>query len=113
MSREYAKVITIIAKMEQLRGNRELNEIIHNSIHKWVEIIRNLQMKRKYEIQKNANIANIGLVEESFVEQMPDTIKDLASIVRTVRTSLWSALILTLYEKTFNFFFFYFILETV
>ncbi|CAG2167251.1 unnamed protein product [Oppiella nova] len=53
MSREHAKVVTIVATMEQLK-DREFSEDIHNCVQKWVDIIRVLQMKRKVEMQRNA-----------------------------------------------------------
>lgn len=101
MSREHAKVITIIAKMEQLRGDSELNELIHNSIQKWLEMIRKLQMKRKDELLSNTgNFSNSGLITEAFVEEMSEIVKELSITGRMVRTSLWSAYVCTLYEHS-------------
>ena len=102
MSREHAKVITIVAKMEQLKG-REFTELIHNSIHKWYEIIRDLQMKRKIENQRNAtNIGGIASSEELFNGQFCEIMRQLLSSIRAVRTCLWCALVVTLYDQNIN-----------
>ncbi len=97
MSREHAKVITIIAKMEQLRDDCELSESIHNSVQKWLEMIRKLQMKRKDEM-----LSNTGFVTEVFVEQISDLVKELTASARAVRTGLWCAYVYTIYEKRFS-----------
>lgn len=102
MSREHAKVVTIVSKMEQLK-RPEFNELIHNSIHNWYEVIRDLQMKRKIENQRNAaNNANngaIGSSDESFIEQFCEIMRQLLSSIRAVRTCLWCALVITLYDQ--------------
>ena len=100
MYREHAKVITIVAKMEQLRA-REFNEGIHNSIQNWYEMVRLLQMKRKYEVQRSASQPlAVSLPDDAILEQMSDIMKKMSSDVRSVRTSLWSSLVVTLYDQT-------------
>jgi hypothetical protein len=94
MSREHAKVVTIVATMEQLK-DREFSEDIHNCVQKWVDIIRVLQMKRKVEMQRNA--VN-GSVDDMSTDEMCDVLKSLWTVIRTVRTALWDSSVLTLYD---------------
>ncbi|XP_054162284.1 meiosis-specific coiled-coil domain-containing protein MEIOC-like [Oppia nitens] len=98
MSREHAKVITIVYKMEQLMG-RELADTIHNTLEKWVETLRHLQMKRKFQMQRNAiNTVVNGLSDDPLMEQMCAVLKVLSLTVRSVRTALWSSSVISLYD---------------
>lgn len=100
MFREHAKVVTIVGKMEQLKGG-ELSEAIHNAIQKWYDLIRLLQMKRKYEVQRSAaQPMAVSLPDEPLIEQMSDIMKSLTSAIRSVRTFLWCSLMVTLYDQT-------------
>ena len=102
MYREHAKVLTLVEKMEQLNG-REFDEVIHNSIQKWLEMIRLLQAKRKYEAQRSASESmTVSLPDESLIEQMSGIMKSLFNDIRSVRTSLWCSLVVTLYDQSLS-----------
>ncbi|CAG2102194.1 unnamed protein product [Medioppia subpectinata] len=99
MTREHAKVVTIVAKMEQLK-DRELSEDIHNWVQKWVDIIRVLQMKRKVEMQRSSTTGMAA--DDTCVDEICDALKNLWTTIRAVRTALWCSSVLTLYDTTFS-----------
>lgn len=116
--REHAKVITLLAKMEHLRGGKELNPEIHVTMEKWLEAIRNVQARRRDEIvnatnrhrnnQSHSVITNAGgngvnppgrIHEEKDIIALASSIHELSKASRYARTSMWSALIATLLFK--------------
>ncbi|XP_055928830.1 uncharacterized protein LOC129959939 [Argiope bruennichi] len=95
--REHAKVITLVAKMEQLRKS-PVHPNIHVSMEKWLEAIRNVQARRRDEI---INVANRQRTSASRIQEDKDVVALAASIMeltkasRQARTSMWCALITT------------------
>ncbi|CAL1291146.1 unnamed protein product [Larinioides sclopetarius] len=95
--REHAKVITLVAKMEQLRKG-PVHPNIHISMEKWLEAIRNVQARRRDEI---INVANRQRTSASRIQEDKDVVALAASIMeltkasRQARTSMWCALITT------------------
>ncbi|QQP52551.1 Uncharacterized protein FKW44_004732, partial [Caligus rogercresseyi] len=48
--REHARVATLLAKMERLRGGRPLHRSIKESLELWMDTIKAVQVKRRDEI---------------------------------------------------------------
>ncbi|GFS32222.1 meiosis-specific coiled-coil domain-containing protein MEIOC [Trichonephila inaurata madagascariensis] len=96
--REHAKVITLVAKMEQLR-KAAVHPNIHAAMEKWLEAIRNVQARRRDEI---INVANRQRSSASRIQEDKDVVALAASIMeltkasRQARTSMWCALITTI-----------------
>ncbi|XP_064470811.1 uncharacterized protein LOC135385432 [Ornithodoros turicata] len=99
--REHAKVITLVAKMEQLRG-AEVHRNIHYAMEKWLEAIRYVQARRRDEIVNATNRHRTGpnrIQEEKDVMALALSIHNLSKASRSARTALWCALTTTiLYE---------------
>lgn len=96
--REHAKVITLIAKMEQLRGV-EVHPNIHTSMEKWLEAIRNVQGRRRDEIINATNrhrSATNRIQEDKDVVALAASILELSKASRHARTAMWCALITTI-----------------
>ncbi|GIY33001.1 meiosis-specific coiled-coil domain-containing protein MEIOC [Caerostris extrusa] len=96
--REHAKVITLIAKMEQLR-KAPVHPNIHVAMEKWLDAVRNVQARRRDEI---INVANRQRNSSSRIQEDKDVVALAASIMeltkasRQARTSMWCALITTI-----------------
>lgn len=57
MLREHARVITLVAKMENLRGERLQNNIGVN-LQNWLDMIKRVQSCRREEIVNSGNRRN-------------------------------------------------------
>lgn len=96
--REHAKVITLVAKMEQLRG-AEVHCNIHYAMEKWLEAIRYVQARRRDEIVNATNRHRTGpnrVQEEKDVMALALSIHGLSKASRCARTALWCTLITTI-----------------
>lgn len=106
--REHAKIITLIAKMEQLRGT-EIHKNIHKSMEKWLEAIRNVQARRRDEIinatNRHRGSGNRFQEDKVFSSRIPfsadvialaASINELSKASRGARTSMWCALVTTI-----------------
>jgi hypothetical protein len=80
--REHARVVTLISRMERLRG-LPLNPGIHVSMEAWVDKVMSVQDRRREEIVNQRDKDVLALAE---------AISSLSSATRRARTSLWSAL---------------------
>ncbi|XP_015919324.1 meiosis-specific coiled-coil domain-containing protein MEIOC [Parasteatoda tepidariorum] len=95
--REHAKVITLIAKMEQLR-KAAVHSNIHLTMEKWLDAIRNVQARRRDEIINVANRQRSSasrIQEDKDVVALASSIMELTKASRQARTSMWCALITT------------------
>ncbi|RWS08080.1 uncharacterized protein B4U79_06074, partial [Dinothrombium tinctorium] len=92
--REHAKVVTLIAMMETLQVNREMYVMVHSSIQKWLESIRNLQYKRKDDLL-TASKPRMNDVAEDMCDylcsQISLAVHELCGKTRCARTALWCA----------------------
>ncbi|XP_061853058.1 meiosis-specific coiled-coil domain-containing protein MEIOC [Colius striatus] len=96
--REQARVLTLIGKMERLRGT-PVHGNISTALEQHVEAIRVTQARRKDEIINAANPQRQGgprYNNEKDVLALAAAIRELAASTRRARTALWCALHLTL-----------------
>ncbi|XP_075779055.1 meiosis-specific coiled-coil domain-containing protein MEIOC-like isoform X2 [Pelodiscus sinensis] len=98
--REQARVLTLIRKMERLRGS-PVHGNISNTLEHHLEAIHITQVRRKDEIVNAANPQRQGAPRynnEKDVLALAGAIKALAVSTRKARTALWCALQMTLPE---------------
>ncbi|XP_054926997.1 uncharacterized protein [Dermacentor andersoni] len=100
--REHAKVLTLVAKMEQLRG-AEVHPDVHASMEHWLEALRGVQTCRRDEMIHQAHRHHRQLLnpparlqEDADVLALAHSIRQLSQASRRARTALWCALITTL-----------------
>ncbi|XP_023712973.1 uncharacterized protein LOC111867394 isoform X2 [Cryptotermes secundus] len=101
--RERARVITLIAKMEQLRGEA-VSPQIHASMETWLDAIKKVQARRRDEIINSTNrhhniVAGIQtprIQEDKDILALAASIKELTAGSRKARTGMWCALGVTL-----------------
>ncbi|XP_074841398.1 uncharacterized protein LOC142008195 [Carettochelys insculpta] len=96
--REQARVLTLIGKMERLRGS-PVHGNIYNTVEHHLEAIHVTQAKRKDEIVNATNPQRQGSPRynnEKDVLALAAAIKELAVSTRKARTALWCALQMTL-----------------
>lgn len=98
--REHGRVITLIAKMENLRGERLHNQI-HISMQSWLDAIKRVHVCRREEIinvtNRHRNPMNaLRVTDEKDMLALANSIKDLLKVSRRARTSMWCSLTTTL-----------------
>ncbi|XP_069679107.1 uncharacterized protein [Periplaneta americana] len=101
--REHARVITLIAKMERLRGEA-VNPQIHVSMEAWLDAIKKVQARRRDEIINSTNrhhniVAGIQtprIQEDKDILALAASIQELSAGSRKARTGMWCALVVTL-----------------
>ncbi|NXT77384.1 MEIOC protein, partial [Zapornia atra] len=96
--REQARVLTLIGKMERLRGT-PVHSNISRTLEHQMEAIRVTQARRKDEIVNAANPQRQGAPRynnEKDVLALAAAIRGLAASTRKARTALWCALQMTL-----------------
>ncbi|KAJ9595896.1 hypothetical protein L9F63_012915, partial [Diploptera punctata] len=101
--REHARVITLIAKMERLRGE-PVNPQIHVSMEAWLDAIKKVQARRRDEIVNSTNrhhniVAGIQtprIQEDKDILALAASIQELSAGSRKARTGMWCALVVTL-----------------
>ncbi|XP_064906345.1 uncharacterized protein LOC102098914 isoform X4 [Columba livia] len=96
--REQARVVTLIGKMERLRGS-PVHGNISTALERHLETIHVAQARRKDEIINAANPQRQGAPQynnEKDVLALAAAIRELAASTRRARTALWCALQLTL-----------------
>uniref|UniRef100_A0A147BBE3 Putative histone-lysine n-methyltransferase mll2-like protein n=1 Tax=Ixodes ricinus TaxID=34613 RepID=A0A147BBE3_IXORI len=104
--REHAKVITLVAKMEQLRGC-EVHPEVRRGLELWLEALRGVQGARRDEVLHAAHRQRLGatrLQEDRDVLALAHSIRQLSVASRRARTGLWCALTTTLLlqQRTFQ-----------
>ncbi|KAM6142227.1 uncharacterized protein FYN12_000290 [Phoenicopterus ruber ruber] len=96
--REQARVLTLIGKMERLRGT-PVHSNISATLERHMEAIHITQARRKDEIVNAANPQRQGAPRynnEKDVLALAAAIRELAASTRKARTALWCALQMTL-----------------
>ncbi|NXD77460.1 MEIOC protein, partial [Halcyon senegalensis] len=96
--REQARVLTLLGKMERLRGS-PVHSNIPMTLEHHMEAIRVTQARRKDEIVNAANPQRQGAPRysnEKDVLALAAAIRELAASTRKARTALWCALQMTL-----------------
>lgn len=100
--REHAKVLTLVAKMEQLRG-AEMHPDVHASMEHWLETLRRVQACRRDEMMRQTHRHPRHLLnpparfqDDADVVALAHSIQQLSQASRRARTALWCALITTL-----------------
>ncbi|XP_065485547.1 meiosis-specific coiled-coil domain-containing protein MEIOC-like [Caloenas nicobarica] len=96
--REQARVVTLIGKMERLRGS-PVHGNVSAALERHLETIHVAQARRKDEIINAANPQRQGAPRynnEKDVLALAAAIRELAASTRKARTALWCALQLTL-----------------
>uniref|UniRef100_A0A1B6DFK0 Uncharacterized protein n=2 Tax=Clastoptera arizonana TaxID=38151 RepID=A0A1B6DFK0_9HEMI len=102
--REHARVITLIAKMENLRGEGSHHQI-HISMQNWLEVIKNMQACRSEEVINTANRHRTILspschnVDRDLIA-LTNCTKNMLKVTKRARTSMWCSLVTTLYGNT-------------
>ncbi|XP_047098911.1 uncharacterized protein LOC124713552 [Schistocerca piceifrons] len=104
--REHARVITLIAKMERLRGEA-VHSNIHASMEAWLEAIKKVQSRRRDEIINSTNrhhsfVAGIPtprIQEDKDILALAASIQELSIASKKARTGMWCALETTLLSQ--------------
>lgn len=92
--REHASVLTLMTRMEDIKGVR-LSANLHGILSRWMEGIIAVQQARREEIANAANrqaIANPHVQKEKDVTALAQAIQDLGQCTREARNALWCAL---------------------
>ncbi|XP_015429914.1 PREDICTED: uncharacterized protein LOC107186532 [Dufourea novaeangliae] len=98
--REHARVITLIAKMERLRGTT-MNQRVHKAMEYWLEAIKFVQECRKREIanatkrQKENPPCNL-VYNDNDILTLAASVYELTKASRYARTGMYNALQATL-----------------
>ncbi|XP_072508977.1 meiosis-specific coiled-coil domain-containing protein MEIOC-like isoform X2 [Notamacropus eugenii] len=101
--KERTRVLTLLRKMEKLRGS-PVHENISITLERHLEAIHATQAKRKDELTNAANPPPQGIRynNEKDVLALALVIKELGSATRKTRTALWCALQMTLPKTCFS-----------
>ncbi|XP_053984099.1 putative uncharacterized protein DDB_G0282499 [Hylaeus volcanicus] len=98
--REHARVITLIAKMERLRGTT-MNQRVHKAMEYWLEAIKFVQECRKREIanatkRQKENPPCILVYNDNDILTLAASVYELTKASRYARTGMYNALQATL-----------------
>ncbi|XP_076669232.1 uncharacterized protein LOC143369322 isoform X1 [Andrena cerasifolii] len=98
--REHARVITLIAKMERLRGTT-MNQRVHKAMENWLEAIKFVQECRKREIanatkRQKENPPCILVYNDNDILNLAASVRELTKASRYARTGMYNALQATL-----------------
>ncbi|XP_012058104.1 PREDICTED: uncharacterized protein LOC105621245 [Atta cephalotes] len=98
--REHARVITLIAKMERLRGTT-MNQRVHKAMEYWLEAIKYVQECRKQEItnaikRQKENPHCILAYDDNDILTLAGSVHELTKASRSARTGMYNALQATL-----------------
>ncbi|NXW60308.1 MEIOC protein, partial [Eurystomus gularis] len=96
--REQARVVTLLGKMERLRSS-PLHANIPAALDKHLEVIHVVQSRRKDEIVNASNRQRQGAArcqDDREVFALTLAIREMSATTRRARTTLWSALQMTL-----------------
>uniref|UniRef100_A0A0A9WT34 Uncharacterized protein n=1 Tax=Lygus hesperus TaxID=30085 RepID=A0A0A9WT34_LYGHE len=93
--REHARIVTLLSKMEALRGGRELSRDIHSCMATWLEAIKQVQLCRREEIINSAAVPH----HDNDIGRLTSAIKTLSVTTRSARTHMYCALMVTLHEN--------------
>ncbi|KAG7207299.1 hypothetical protein KM043_008967 [Ampulex compressa] len=98
--REHARVITLIAKMERLRGTT-MNQRVHKAMEYWLEAIKFVQECRKREIanatkRQKENPPCMLVYNDNDILTLAGSVYELTKASRFARTGMYNALQATL-----------------
>nr|XP_050854559.1 protein PF3D7_1417600-like isoform X1 [Vespula vulgaris] len=98
--REHARVITLIAKMECLRGS-SMNQRIHKAMQYWLEAIKFVQDCRKQEIanatkRQKENPHCILVYNDNDILTLANSVHELTKASRYARSGMYNAMQATL-----------------
>ncbi|XP_057340208.1 putative uncharacterized protein DDB_G0282133 isoform X1 [Microplitis mediator] len=101
--REHARVITLIAKMEHLRGVT-MNERVHKAMEFWLESIKFVQECRKKEIthatkRQKENPHCSPIHDDKDIIILAESIRELTRAARLARTAMFNAMQSTLLQN--------------
>ncbi|KAK6635734.1 hypothetical protein RUM44_000988 [Polyplax serrata] len=104
--REHARVITLVAKMERLRGEN-VNGNIHTTMETWLDAIKKVQCRRREELINASNrhqdmiarIETYRVQEDKDILALAASIQDLSKASRKARTAMWCSLMVTLLKN--------------
>lgn len=97
--REHGRVITLIAKMERLRG-AAIHPRIRVSMESWLEAIKKVQSKRREElINSRSRHPMFFVADDKDTLALASSLRDLTCSSRQARTAMWCALKVTLLHK--------------
>merc|ERR1719419_710397 len=89
--REHARVVTLLAKMERLRGF-PLTPGVHTSLTRWLDCVLIVQDRRRREIVGGPWTCVPWVGREEDMMSLALALAELARAARETRTTLWSAL---------------------
>ncbi|XP_043473466.1 uncharacterized protein LOC122505727 isoform X2 [Leptopilina heterotoma] len=97
--REHARVITLIAKMERLRG-ASMHQRIHKAMEQWLETIKVVQECRRQEItnaaKRQKDMPCMALHDDREILALAQSIRNLTKASRLARTGMYNAMQATL-----------------
>ncbi|XP_051176545.1 homeobox protein 5-like isoform X2 [Leptopilina boulardi] len=97
--REHARVITLIAKMERLRG-ASMHQRIHKAMEQWLETIKIVQECRRQEItnaaKRQKDMPCMALHDDREILALAQSIRNLTKASRYARTGMYNAMQATL-----------------
>ncbi|CAL4084956.1 unnamed protein product, partial [Meganyctiphanes norvegica] len=101
--REHARVVTLIGKMERLRGSA-LQAGVHNAITAWHDAITQVQERRRDEVvnaitQRHSPMPNAHHTSEQDLLALASAMGHLVSGSRGARTAMFCALTLTTHHS--------------
>ncbi|XP_034245324.1 meiosis-specific coiled-coil domain-containing protein MEIOC-like isoform X2 [Thrips palmi] len=97
--REHGRVITLVAKMERLRG-APVHPRIRLSMENWLEAIKKVQTRRREElINSSSRHPMFFMADDKDTLALASSLRDLTSSSRQARTGMWCALQVTLLHK--------------
>lgn len=101
--REHARVVTLVGKMERLRGS-PLQPGIHRSVAVWHEAVTSVQEKRRDEVvnaitQRHNPLPNTQNTSEQDLMALAAAMGGLVSASRGARTAMFCALTLTTHHS--------------
>ncbi|KAL0269127.1 UNVERIFIED_CONTAM: hypothetical protein PYX00_006960 [Menopon gallinae] len=104
--REHGRVVTLIAKMEGLRGEN-VNSNIHLTMEAWLDAIRKVQCRRREELINTNNrhqdmaigLKTCRVQEDKDILALAGSIQELRKASRKARTAMWCSLMVTLLKN--------------
>ncbi|XP_048511797.1 meiosis-specific coiled-coil domain-containing protein MEIOC-like [Athalia rosae] len=102
--REHARVITLVAKMEHLRG-ATMNQRVHEAMEHWLDAIKYVQERRRQETEnmtkrQKENPHCIPMSDEKDILALAASIHQLTKASRFARTGMYNAMQATLLYDT-------------
>ncbi|XP_073997806.1 uncharacterized protein isoform X2 [Rhodnius prolixus] len=97
--REHARIVTLLSKMEALRGGRELCPQVHTCMAAWHDAVKQVQISRRDEIINSASATGPPQHHDTDIARLTAAIKALRIATRSARTHMYCALMVTLHDN--------------